>query len=177
MIIYGLIAGVIVATLMLLTMPVGKENANYDMGEVLGYVSMIAALSMIFFGVKALRDKYLGGTITFGKALSTGLLITLVAGIIYCITWEVYYQQSGATFMADYTSYYIKKMQEEGASSQEVEEMKASMASMAELYENPVIRFGMTLMEIAPVGLIISLICAALLRRKDFLPAADPTHT
>ena len=40
-----------------------------------------------------------------------------------------------------------------------------------EMYKNPVIRFGMTLMEIAPVGIIMSLIPAALLRKKKFLPA------
>jgi hypothetical protein len=33
------------------------------------------------------------------------------------------------------------------------------------------VRFGMTLMEIFPVGLLISLISAALLRKNEFLPS------
>jgi hypothetical protein len=41
------------------------------------------------------------------------------------------------------------------------------------MYENPFIRFPMTLMEIAPVGILISLISAGLLRMKGFLPASS----
>lgn len=170
---YGLIAGAIVVVLMYLTMPIGKENRDYDLGMVLGYVSMIAALSMIFFGVKALRDKYLGGSITFGKALLTGLSITLVAGMVYAIGWEIYYNTVAGDFMTDYTTFYIEKMKEEGASQAEIDEMTASMAAMAENYKNPVIRFGMTLLEILPVGIFISLVCAGLFYRKNFLPASE----
>ncbi|MEQ8684384.1 MAG: DUF4199 domain-containing protein [Imperialibacter sp.] len=170
---YGLIAGAIVVVLMYLTMPIGKENGNYDLGMVLGYVSMIAALSMIFFGVKAFRDKYLNGSITFGKALLTGLAITLVAGIVYCIGWEIYYNTVAPDFMTDYTNFYIEKMKDEGASQAEIDEMTASMDAMAENYKNPVVRFGMTLLEIFPVGLVISLVCAVLFRSKNFLPVTD----
>jgi hypothetical protein len=40
------------------------------------------------------------------------------------------------------------------------------------MYKNPIIRFGITLIEVLPVGIIITLISAALLRRKDLLPGA-----
>ena len=45
--------------------------------------------------------------------------------------------------------------------------MKVEMDSMAEMYKNPLIRFGMTLMEIVPVGLIITLLSAFLLKRNE----------
>ena len=49
------------------------------------------------------------------------------------------------------------------------------MAKYQELYKNFFFRFTFTAMvEIFPVGLIISLISAALLRKKEFLPATEP---
>jgi hypothetical protein len=45
------------------------------------------------------------------------------------------------------------------------------MADMKEMIKNPVLRFGMALMELFPFGIIVTLISAAVLRRKEFLPA------
>jgi len=168
---FGLVAGAIVVVLMYLTMPIGKEKANYDLGQILGYVSMIVAFTMIFFGVKVLRDKHHAGKITFGKGFVAGLYITLIATVMYCVGWEIYYNTSASNFMADYTTYYVEKMKEEGASEKEITEMKAEMASMQEMYKNPAIRFGFTFLEIFPVGVVISLISAGVLRRSEVLPS------
>ena len=40
------------------------------------------------------------------------------------------------------------------------------MRQMGELYKNPIVKIGFTYMEILPVGLLISLLCAALLKRN-----------
>jgi len=170
---FGLTAGAIVVVLMYLTMPIGKEKANYDMGQILGYVSMIVAFTMIFFGVKVLRDKHYAGKITFGKGFVTGLYITLIAALMYCVGWEIYYNTSASNFMADYTTYYIEKMKDEGASEKEITEMTAEMASMQEMYKNPAIRFGFTFLEIFPVGLVISLVSAGILHRTQVQAATD----
>ena len=75
--IYGLIAGVIVGAMMMITMPLYESGTlKFDNGEWLGYTTMVIALSMVFFGVKSYRDNHLGGSITFGNALKVGLLIT-----------------------------------------------------------------------------------------------------
>jgi hypothetical protein len=42
---------------------------------------------------------------------------------------------------------------------------------MKEMYKNPLLRFGMTLAIILPVGVVVALLSAAVLRRKEFLPA------
>ena len=39
-----------------------------------------------------------------------------------------------------------------------------------EMYKNPFLRFGITLSEIFPVGLVIALISAVILRKKEILP-------
>lgn len=173
---YGLIAGAIVAGVMFITLPMWQNGTlNFDNGELVGYTTMVIALSMIFFGVKAYRDNHLNGVITFGKGLKIGMLITLIAAVMYALAWEVSY----ATVMGDITDkmqeHYISEMKEGGASAEEVEKAKKQFATFAEYYKNPVIRFGMTLAEILPVGIVISLISAALLKRKEFLPVNQTT--
>jgi hypothetical protein len=174
--IYGLIAGVIVGAMLLITMPMYNAGTlDLDNGELLGYTTMTIALSLIFFGVKSYRDKDLGGEISFGKAVQVGLLIMLVAGAIYALCWEISYRTMDGDFMAKMTQHYIDDMKADGATEAELAKAKADWESFSALYKNPVIRFGVTIMEITPVGVILTLLSATLLRRKDFLPAETNT--
>jgi hypothetical protein len=174
---YGLIAGTIVAGMMLITMPMYNSGAlKIENGELLGYSTMVIALSVIFLGVKSYRDKHSNGVISFGKGLKIGLLITLIAGLMYGLAWEYIYPQVGDEFMQKYTELKIAEMKADGATEAKITEWKQESAQMVELYKNFFFRFTFTvIVEIFPVGVIISLISAALLRRKEFLPATEPS--
>ena len=165
--IYGLISGFIVTALMYMNMPGKGEKMNFENGEMLGYATMIIALSLIFFAIKSYRDKQAGGKITFGKGFLIGLYITLIAGTVYALGWEIYYRSSGGTFMQQYMEYYQQKMHEKGVAPAEIEAKMQEMSTISEYYKNPLVRFVMTLMEILPVGIVISLIAAALLKKKN----------
>lgn len=167
---FGLIAGLIVTTLMLVSMPLmGNGTISFENGELFGYATMIIALSMIHFGVKSFRDNHNEGVISFGKAFQVGILITAIAAVIYASGWEVYVSTSSSDFMEQYTTQYLEQMEKEGASTEEIDQMHIQMNEMAEMYKNPIIRFGMTLMEIVPVGLVITLLSAFLLKRDESL--------
>jgi hypothetical protein len=168
---FGLISGAIVAALMWLMMALFKTGVvNFDNGEIFGYTTMIVALSMIFFGIKSYRDNN-GGVIGFWKAVQVGILISLISAACYALSWEVYVRTSGGSFMEEYTAHYIQKMKEKGASAEEIAKTEKEMADFGEMYKNPVIRFAMTLLEILPVGIIVTFISAALMRRKEMIPA------
>lgn len=171
---YGLIAGGIVSVLMLLGTTFWMDTAFHsEYGELVGYTIMLIALSMIFFGVKSYRDNQGRGTVTFGKGVQIGLLITLIASVMYSGSWEIALltQPKLGNYMESYTAKYLEKMKEQGASEAEVQEQAETMAIWGERYKNPLFRFGMTLMEILPVGIIITLISAAILRKREVLPA------
>jgi hypothetical protein len=168
---FGLIAGVIVTALMYITIPFTHESKDFENGEVLGYLSMLIAMSMIFFAIKAYRDKHLGGTIKFGKGFLVGLYITLIAGVVYGIGWEVYYQNWGGNFMEEYAAFYAEKMKASGATEAAIQAEMDNFKNMSELYKNPFVRFAWTLFEIVPVGIVVSLLCAAILRKKQASPA------
>jgi hypothetical protein len=169
---YGSIGGVIVVAMIFITSPLYKSGAlTFDNGELVGYTSMVIALSMIFFGVKSYRDNYLHGTIKFGKAFQVGLWIAVVASLIYAIGWEINLHLFAVDFINQYADHYITKARESGASQAEIQKIVDSTNDMRTIYKNPFLRFGITLLEILPVGLLIALISAAILRKKEILPA------
>lgn len=161
---FGIIAGVIVSAMLFISMAI--ESVDFEGGELLGYATMIIALSTIFFGVKTYRDKYLNGTIKFGKAFLIGLYITLIASALYVASWMIIINTYGASFMDEYYQYSIEKIEQSGQPQAEIDLQIQQMEEFKELYKNPVVQIGVTFLEIFPVGLLISLISAAILRRK-----------
>lgn len=170
--VYGLIAGAIVAAMMLITMPLyEKGSLDISNGQLLGYSTMVVALSLVFFGIKSYRDNHQNGQITFWKALQVGLLISLLASAMYALTWEYSYASMSPEYKKKMTQTYEDNLKKEGASEEKLKEQR----EMFEMYDrNLLFRFSFTaLVEMFPVGLIISLISAGLLRKKEFLPATE----
>lgn len=159
--IFGLIAGIICAGMFFLTMP--EDFESMDNGELIGYITMIIALSSIFFAVKQYRDKHLDGQIKFGKAFQIGIYITLVAAAVYVLSWEFYYTNYAPDFGDKYVEYVKQKMIDEGTEEVLMTKEITALEEQMEMYENNMlVRLGFTFIEIFPVGLIISLICGVL---------------
>jgi NADH:ubiquinone oxidoreductase subunit K len=169
--IYGIPAGLIVAAPMFALLAGDAEHTEWSSSHLFGYSLMILALSLIFVGVKSYRDKVKGGVIKFLPAFLTGLGISVVAGIIYVIGWEITMSLMDHDFMTGYADSAIETARAKGASPADLEALRTQMAEMQVMYANPLFRLPMTFIEIFPVGLIISLIAAALLRNPRFMPA------
>ena len=171
---YGLIAGGIVGGMLLISLVFYNNGMlTFDNGEVVGYTTMVIALSMIFFGIKAYRDNYENGVISFGKGFKVGILITLIASVMYVLAWEIGYQTIASDFIERYSEHVITKMKAEGATEAELQKAREANAAFGEVYSNPLVRFGFTFLEISWVGLAITLVCAAILRKKEFFPAQE----
>lgn len=162
--IYGLIGGAIVAALMWLTL--GTGMVNFDNGEAIGYTTMIIALSVIFFGIKSYRDQHGLGHITFGKAFLIGLYIALIASTIYVLSWLILSSTMEVDFIDQYTQHLIEQMNVQQLPQSEIDAKLKELESFKEMYKNPMIKIGFTYLEILPVGLIVSLISAFILKRK-----------
>jgi len=170
--VYGLIAGSIVAISMVWGIWANAgDGESMAVLEYMGYLIMLIALSVIFFGIKKYRDDDLGGVISFGAAALVGLGISLVASSIYIVVWEIYLAQTDYAFMNDYIASQLSDIAASGATPAELEAAAASFATIREQYQQPLYRLGITLLEIFPVGLLITLISAAILRKSEVLPA------
>jgi hypothetical protein len=168
-IVYGSIAGVIVIASFALSMSIGAHGGV--VGMAIGYLSMLIALSMVFVGIKKYRDGHLGGVIRFPTALGVGTGISLVASLFYALGWEAYLFTTGYSFMPEYVASAIAAKRATGASAVEIARVTAEMQALARSYANPVLRVLMTVSEIAPVAVVMTLISAVLLRKPSFMPA------
>jgi hypothetical protein len=162
---FGLISGGIVSALMTLSIFLIRRG-SFEHSEIVGYSTMILAFLLVFFGIRSYRDNVAGGAVTFGKAFQVGILMTLITCTMYVVSWEIVYFNFMPDFMDHYTASVIQKMQESGATTAAIAAKSAEMAKFKEMYKNPLFNVGMTFMEIFPVGLIMTLISAGILRRK-----------
>ena len=167
--VYGLIAGLVVAipmNIMVLTM---EGNRPLAYGMVFGYVTMLVALSTVFVAIKRYRDTELGGVIGFWPALGLGLGISIIAGIIYSLAWELSLAMTHMDFATAYANTLIAEKKAAGASAEAITQLTAEMDAFKVQYANPLYRMPMTFAEIFPVGVLVSLVSAALLRNRRFL--------
>ena len=162
---FGLIAGVIMSVLMdgnvLLQDKIGSGHSL-----VIGYTILVASFLLIYFGIRSYRDNTLSGQISFRRAFACGVLITLITTVCYVATWEVIYFNFIPHFMDSYFAAQIHKVQSAGLDPAATAAQVAAIQRSQQLYQNPFVNMAYTFMEPFPVGLIITLVSAAILRRK-----------
>lgn len=167
--VYGLIAGAIVSTLMLASVnyfSYCEGNVDYSTSMVIGYASMLLAFSLVYVGIRNYRNKYNGGVISFGKAFKIGILIALIASTVYVVAWLIAYYFFIPDFMDKYSSHMLAELKAGGASQAEIDAETKEMANFARMYQNPFFNAMMTYAEILPVGLVVTLISSLILKRK-----------
>ena len=168
-IVYGLIGGIVVTTLMLFnvhSLSYRDGKFDYDRGLVIGYATMLIAFSLVYVGIRNYRDKYNGGVISFGKAFKIGIMMVLIASTIYVIAWLIDYYFFSTDFMEKYAAAMLDKLKASGASQIEIDKETKEMASFVRMSKNPLFTAMMTYVEILPVGLIVTLISSLILKRK-----------
>lgn len=171
---FGLISGLIITIMMLVTVAACYNNPDFEGNQVLGYAAMIIAFSLIFVGIRNYRNKYNNGIISFGKAFKIGLYITLIASTVYVVVWLFDYYLFVPDFMDRYTEQVLNAAKRDGATAAELTAKANEMASFKEMYKNPLMVILITYAEVVPVGLIITLISALILKKKQpghFQPA------
>src|SRR5579864_1484286 len=163
---FGLIAGLIISILMGGSLVLAdKIGAGHSMA--LGYTIMVASFLLVYFGIRSYRDNNLAGHISFGRAFACGILITLITTVCYVAMWEVLYFNFMPHFMDSYFAAQIHQVQSSGLDPATTAARVAAIQRSQQLYQNPLVNMAYTFIEPLPVGIIITLISAALLRRKN----------
>lgn len=169
---YGAIAGVVAGGALFATVLVFQGALPHGVvGMALGYASMLVALSAVFFGIKHHRDVDRGGVIRFWPAFGLGLGISLVASLCYVLAWELAQATIVDDFAAHYADAVIAQRKAAGVGGAELATLVADMEAFKVQYADPLFRLPMTFAEIFPVGVLVSLVSALVLRNPRRLPA------
>lgn len=163
---FGLISGGVMGLMMIITAFIAQNSNDFDMGEVLGYSTMILASVMLFIGVKSYRDNVNNGVITFGKAFKVALLITLVSTLVYVAVWMVLSYTIMSDFMDKYSAAMVEKAKASGLTAEQLAAKQKEFEGYKEMYKNPLWRAAFTFIEPLPVGIPMSLIAAFVWRKK-----------
>lgn len=161
---YGSISGLLIVSTWYITFYLSGEDPDFEGGEILGYTVMLLALTAIFMGVKSIRDEK--GSLSFKEGFLNGMGITLVASFIYVITWMIYVPSFAPDFADKYGDSQIELVNEKEISAEEKEQKIEDIKSWIETYKQPHVMAAMTFAEIFPMGLLITLISALILKRK-----------
>lgn len=174
---YGLITGIIIALWVIIWgvfIPVDPEGSgmSYGLMEILGFLSMFLGFITIFLAnFKQIYDE---DDSKFWPLLRSGLIISVVASIIYTASWMTVYEANGSEKIDA-----LIVMQEKDVMASDLSEAKKAerieyIHSSMEGYKNNVlIRLGVTLSEILPFGILLSLLSSGIFyligrkRRKD----------
>lgn len=168
---YGVIAGLLAGVPLSIIVLGAGDHPPMANGMVIGYLTMLVALSTVFVAIKRYRDVDKGGVVGFWPAFGLGLGISAVAGVIYVIAWETSVALAHVDFAGGYARAVIAEQRARGVSGRALAKVAAEMDAFKVQYANPLFRWPMTFAEIFPVGVLVSLISAALLRNRRFLPA------
>lgn len=155
----GIYGSIIVSIVMLGMTYFMKTNPDKEPNAIIGFGSMLLAFIFVVKGIKEHRD-FNNGILSFGKAITTGLAISLFISIIYVIVWLIVYYNFFPSFMDQYGEMVLKNTKPENLAAK-----TAEINQMKEWYKNPIMVILLTLMEILPIGIVVSLIGALILKK------------
>lgn len=173
--VFGSIASIILGLLVFIPFTFFPKYCGSEYGMFIGYGSMIIAFAFIFTAIKNYRDEYNGGVVSFGKAFQIGLLITLMGSTFYVVVWMFEYHYFLPNFMENYSAHQLETYKAAGHTAAEISQMKAMLDAQTAAYHNPLVRIAYTYIEVLPVGLLIALIAALILKRKTPVNAVPAT--
>lgn len=163
---YGFISGALIAVMMSLSMAFHRQ-LGFDKGLIFGYTTILLSMSLIFFGIKSYRDRVANGSVTFGRAFLIGLLIAAVSSACYVTVWLIIYYNWMPDYLQQYGDYVVDKMKAAGETTDAINKKVEEMKKFEEMYQNPLVNAAMTFTEPFPVGIVIALISALILKRKN----------
>ena len=143
-----------------------KNLEDATLSYILGFTGMFVAFSFTFVGMKQYRDRVNNGAISFGKAITIGLLIALIISTIYVLVWLVELYNFYPDFMEKFSAMEIKNLQSSGLKAAELNLKIDEINQMKESYKNPLFVIGMTYFEILPIGIVFSTISALLIKKR-----------
>lgn len=154
---YGLIAGAIMVSIVLINWLFFADAIGYHLSEVLGYVSMVAGLMCVPLAIKYYRDQLNQGVLTFREAMKIGSGVSLVASTMMFFYVTLFF----ALLQDDFMNWY-----RESLSAEEWAIVQEQMAAMPDFVQTPLFNGLILFVTVMLIGFIITLISSLILKPR-----------
>ena len=151
--------------MMFLTVPFA-ERIGFDRSVFVGYTVIVISMLFVYFGVRSYRDNVLGGTMTFGRGFQAGLLIAVISSLCYVAAWLVLFYGFIPDFADTYAAYVVESVRANGGGQAEIAAAIKQGEEAKVMLANPFINAAVAVVEPFPVGLLVALISAAVLKKR-----------
>ena len=171
---FGLISGVVSSLLMLATVPF-IDQIGFDHGLIVGYTAIVAVVpARVLRDSVVSRQRWRVAPSRLAADWPSALLITLISSAFYVATWEVIYFKFMPDFADKFTAHSIAQAKAQGATPEALAVKEQQGREFKAMYDKPLYNVAMTFMEPAPIGLLVTVVSAAALRRKQERGASAP---
>lgn len=164
---FGLILGAILCVNMVIMVNQVCSNPDFSGSNIFGFAILIFAMALIFIGIHNYRNNELIGVITFWKAMKVSALITFFASTMYVVVQLFYYYLFVPDFLDKYIAHTLKTATQNGT----LESATKQAEYLKGMYKNP---FGIaivTYIEVLPLGFLVALVSAVIIRRSKSVSA------
>ena len=169
---WGTIAGLLMVGVPLLTyLLIGGGPETFEVGEVIGYATIILSLLLIFMAINEFRRLQPDQRVGFAQGLAIGLLISAIAGSLFGVYNWVYVEFLQPDFLDQYYNHAIEQLRQSGQTEADIQRQIESFEREKALFMNPAIQFLLMFLTVFVIGLVVTLFCAAIQSR---LPAKAP---
>ncbi|QHI38013.1 hypothetical protein IMCC3317_33960 [Kordia antarctica] len=164
---YGMYSFLLASGLFLIVFYAG-ERFSFQTQSILGYVAMFLSLYYVYFGIKHYKNEELNGEIDFKTAFIIGALISIFAAVGFGLTDAIYISEINPDYTAQYLTYENKLLAARtNLTPGEMNYEKLSLLKRSEAFGNPFIVFFVMTMMVFVLGVIVSLLSAFMLHKKN----------
>jgi hypothetical protein len=159
---YALIMAIGQIVLTLVGYFLGYQTDKINQGAWFGLVPLLYAIAVYALGIRAVREEAQGKYLTYGKGVGTGTMIALYSGIIGSIYAYIHFTFVNPSFPDYLIEASRVKWAAAGMSDSAMEAAEKGVRMFTRPALQAVVGFCMTVV----MGLIISLIAAAFLKKN-----------
>jgi hypothetical protein len=163
--VFGLLSAAVSIAILAATIPTIYAH-RFEASDVLGYSAIVLSALFVFFGIRSYRQGTGAGRISFGRALAVGVLISLVSCVLYAAAFQLMYFRLAPQFGEKFAACMVDRAREKGAADREIVETAKKARTLKDLYDQPLTNALLTFGTSFPVGLVVTAISAAILRKR-----------
>lgn len=157
---YGMIAGFISLGWMSLGYYMQWESAN--MGKYAPYLSLFVLAVAIYLAILLKRDRDKGGVITFREAVTAGMVVSFVVGLMVGSYLMVYVKYVNTDYVSEMITAATEYYKTEKASQEQIDKGIAGVKAMYSPFGQFTYGVGTTMM----TGLLIAMLMSLIMQRS-----------